>query len=193
MRIGRPGQVREIAGQPKPETRARTLRLTTAIARLLRRPAAGAGTRMAVTRTETARINHRHVRVRRLTRMHRRTTIVEEAVRTKLQLGLTPHRRAVTRRQPALIRRLPIRHLRVLTLLRPTQRLRVATPLPAAVMEAVEAGVAVVEVAAALTAEAVVADRMAVALMEAVRTGTDFRAKSPPQNWSGLFLCSEAL
>jgi hypothetical protein len=120
--------------------------------------------------------------------MHRRTTIVEAAVRTKRQLGLTPLRRAVTHRQPALIRRPPIRRLRVLTLLHPTQRLRVATPLLAAVMEAVEAGVTVVEVAAALTAEAVVADRG-----EAVLTDTDFRAKKPARKLERVFLCLEAL
>jgi hypothetical protein len=137
---------------------------------------------MAATRTETAHINHRHARVRRVTRMPRRTTIVEAAARTKLRASLTPHRPAVTRRQRALIPRLPTRRLRVLTLHPPTQRLRVPTPPLAAVMEAVEeAGVTVVEVAVALTAEAVVADRT-----EAALTDANFPQESPLQIGAGF-------
>ena len=109
--------------------------------------------------------------------MHRRTTIVEAAVRTKLRRGLTPHRAAAIRRQRALIPRHLTRRLRALTLVLLTQRLRVPTPRLAAVMEAEGVLVAAEVVEAALTAEAVVADRMAVALTEAVRTGARISEK----------------
>jgi len=102
----------------------RALRLTTITARLRRRRAAGAGTRMGLLERKPFRLSHRHDRVRRVTRMHPSYNIEEADARTKLRAGLTPHRRAVTRRRRALIPRLP------------TPRLLVPTPRLAAVMEA---------------------------------------------------------
>ena len=194
IQIGRRGQVREIAGPPRAENRARTVPLTTAIARLLRHPAARGGTRMAVTRTETARMSHRHARVRRVTRMHRRTPIVEADARTKLRPGLTPHRLAATRRRRALIPRPPIRRLRALTLRRPTLRRRVPTPRLAAVTEEEEARVTAEVVEVTLTAEAVVGDRMAVARTEAVRTDANSSEKKPAPNFgAGIFVLTRSV
>lgn len=137
-------------------------------------------------------MSHRHARVRRITRMHRRTTIVEAAARTKLRRGLTPHRRAVTRLQRALIPRQLTRRLPDLTLVLPTQRLRVPTPRLAAATGAEEARVAAEVVEAALTVEAVVGDRMVAALTEAVRTDAKISGKkSPLQIWGGLFCVYE--
>ena len=137
-------------------------------------------------------MSHRHARVHRITRTHRRTTIVEAAVHTKLPLGLTPHPRAVTRRRRALIPRHLTRRLPVLTLVLPTQHLRVPTPRLAAVMEAEEARVAAEEVEVTLTVEAVVGDRMVATLTEAVRTDAKISGKkSPLQIWGGLFCVYE--
>ena len=119
--------------------------------------------------------------------MHRRTTIVEAAVRTKLRRGLTPHRRAVIRRRRALIPRRLTRRLPVLTPVLPTPRLRVPIPLLAAVMEAVVAGVMAVEVAVALTAEAAVADREEVALTEAVHTDARISEKKARSKFGAGF------
>jgi len=140
---------------------------------------------MAGTRTETVRINRHHALTHRVTRMHRHTTIVEAAARTKLRRGLTPHQRAVTRRQRALIPRHLTRRLPDLTLVLPTPRL-------AAVTGAEEARVAAEVVEAALTVEAVVGDRMVAALTEAVRTDAKISGKkSPLQIWGGLFCAYE--
>ena len=129
---------------------------------------------MAVTRTETARINHRHDRVRRVTRLHRRTTIVEAAARTKLRL--TPHQAAVTRRQRALIPRHPTQHLRVLTL------------LPAGAMGAAEARVTARVVEVARTVEEGAADRMEAVLMEAVLTDANFSQEGPLRTERAFFV-----
>ena len=113
---------------------------------------------------------------------------MEAAARTKLRAGLTPHRRAVTRHRRALIPRLPTPRLRTLTLRPPIQRLRVPTPRLAAVMEAEEARVTAEVVEAALTAEAVVGDRMAVALTEAVRTDDKISEKKARSKFGAGFL-----
>src|ERR1700675_679739 len=82
IQTGRHGQVREIAGQPKAETRARMLRLlTAATGHRLRHQMAGAASRMADTRTGTARINRPHGRMRLVTRTRRPTTTPEAAAR----------------------------------------------------------------------------------------------------------------
>lgn len=107
--------------------------------------------------------------------MHRRTTIVEAAARTKLRL--TPHRAAVTRRQRALIPRHPTQHLRVLTL------------LPAGATVAGEARVTAGVVEVARTVEEGAADRMEAVLMEAVLTDANFsRRKSPPKLERAFFV-----
>lgn len=183
MQIGRQGQVRqvrEIVGRLKAETHARTLRVITATGRRLRHQMAVAATQIAGPRLGTARINRPLARVRLVTRTHRPTTIVEAAARTSRLRGLIRHRPAVTHRRRALTLRR--RHL-------PTRRLRALTPLLAVAMEAEEAGVmeVVVEVEAALTAEAVVGDRTAAALTEAVLTDARMSGKKPAPNWGGLF------
>jgi hypothetical protein len=199
MQTDRRGQVREIAGQPKAETHARTPRHITATGRRLPHQMAGVGTRMADPLTGIAPINLQHARVRRATRAHRPTTIAEEAAlinrRHALARQATRTRRRTTiaeaaapiNRQPDRIPRRPAvtRPQRALILRRPTQRLRALTPLLATVMGAAEARVTVVEeVAAALTAEAaVVVDRVA----EAVLTDAKISGKKPAPNRGGLF------
>ena len=158
--------------------------LTAATGHRLRHQMAGAVSRMADTRTGTARINRPHGRVRLVTRTRRPTTIVEAAARINRLPGLIPHRAAVIHRRRALTR-----HRRHHV---PTQRLRALTPLLAIAMEVAEAEAAVVAVVAAaaavLTAAVVVADRMAAAaLTEAVLTDAKISGKKPASNWGGLF------
>ena len=119
--------------------------------------------------------------------MHRRTTIVEAAARTRLRAGLTLHRRAVTRRQLALIPRHRTRRLPVPTLVLLTQRLRAPTPRLAGVTGAEEARVAAEVVEAARTAEAVAGDLMAAALTEADRTDADISEKKARSKFGAGF------